>query len=924
MTFPLVGQTITVEFLVSGVWTDVTNLRPTYQCWLLSITGGSSSPGALVRRTKKSGVPVVTNSLEFTFQDKDAVLNNNNPYSPFYRQIPQGTNVRLTVNELIIIAALDAVEPDLNSAPQSATARVTCIGLWDLISLGDKPINSPIYRSTINAANLVEYWPMEEGSGADTFRSALIGGNPAALAGTASVSFAADSDLGGSKPVANMGSDSYVAFPMRAHSFSGHWQYDWFMRIHTQMPTDTVMRRMWTSSSAVAFWDIIFGDGTQRVRGYSNVGAVLVDSGLISLPSFVTPGWVHIRFMLSDLGGGTIKWQLVLFPVPIAAGSFISGTFSDTFGQLYYSQILQSANLQGVGYGHSAIYDAFDFSAVDSSGGGYTGERALTRFQRLATEEGISHTVSGTASDSMPMGPQRADTLTNLLVECAVTDGGIIFDTRSSLSIAMRTRADMYTQSASAMLSIGSSHLSRPLTPVTGGVSDPTIINDITVDRPNGGSARYVVPDDDLDHWTTQDPPDGVYDRDAKLTANASTDGALMGIAKWQTHIASWKEQRFSEIKIELARSALATDDALSAALRTIPPMNLIELTTTGASRWLPPGSARMLIESRTDKIAQFAHEITFVTRPADPYEVAQVNTSGSTLVAPTNSSATSMKFATSAGPEWSEADEPYHVQANGEAIKVTAIGKDVAAGIAAGTVAHADNASVTPGLPAGMTVDTGQVIIGFAAIRSSGTGTVNLPTGYTTLCNFGNILLFGKYYVTGDAAPTITFSGGAAGDTCSARLFGMSGTSLSLDGGRFGSASPSPQTNLSGSSDPIPYKALSVRRSRAIVLIAGWKQDDHTGVNAVAGFTEAFDSFTTTGNDQSIFLQYQVQGVTPTDIAAGSVTATGSVSAITRSIILALRPLQTATVTRGANGVTISHAVDEVVRGWRMGINGL
>src|SRR6185503_17975589 len=143
----------------------------------------------------------------------------------------------------------------------------------------------------------------------------------------------------------------------------------------------------------------------------------------------------------------------------------------------------------------------------------------------------------------------------------------------------------------------------------------------------------------------------------------------------------------------------------------------------------------------------------------------------GSTLVAAVNAAATSLKIATSSGPEWSTVDEPYHIIIDGEAMTVTAMTTDTPAFIAAGTVAHAVNASVSPGLPAGMTPDVGQVVIGLAAIRNSGTGTPNLPSGYSQIGASGNVLVFGKYYVTGDSAPTVSFTGGVANADTSARL---------------------------------------------------------------------------------------------------------------------------------------------------------
>jgi hypothetical protein len=291
-------------------------------------------------------------------------------------------------------------------------------------------------------------------------------------------------------------------------------------------------------------------------------------------------------------------------------------------------------------------------------------------------------------------------------------------------------------------------------------------------------------------------------------------------------------------------------------------------------------------------------------------------------LVAAIDSDDTSLKIATSTGPEWSTTAEPYHILIDGEAMTVTAMSTDTPAFIAAGTVAHANNASVTPGLPAGMTPDVGQLIIGWAAIRNSGTGSPNLPAGYSQIGASGNVLAFAKYYVTGDAAPTISFTGGVANADTSARLFGFSGLSRNLDDGRYKATNPSPQAQLNGSAQNVAYPALSVRRDGGVVLYLFWKQDDATGYATVAD-AEILDNSTTTGDDQSIAADYDIY-TTATDVAAGSVTVTGGASAISRAIVLALRPLQTATVTRSVNGVSKSIAADKAVHGWRMGVLAL
>lgn len=287
----------------------------------------------------------------------------------------------------------------------------------------------------------------------------------------------------------------------------------------------------------------------------------------------------------------------------------------------------------------------------------------------------------------------------------------------------------------------------------------------------------------------------------------------------------------------------------------------------------------------------------------------------------------TSLKLATSAGMPWltgSPLAKPYYIQVGGDAMKVTTMVEDTPAFIAAGAAVHGNNASVSPALPAGITVDTAQALIVAAAIRNSGTGTVNLPANWTDLANFGNLRVFGRYYTTGVTAPTVTFTNGVANADTTAQMAAFSGLSLALDDGTYAATAVSPQTQLNGSAQDVAFPALTIRRAKCGCILVIWKQDDWTSVATPAAFdAEIGEPDTTTGDDQGIAWYYDLQS-TATDIAAGTAVVTGGAAAISRAIVFALRPLQTATVTRGINSSATSHAVGDAVRSWRMGVNAL
>jgi hypothetical protein len=203
---------------------------------------------------------------------------------------------------------------------------------------------------------------------------------------------------------------------------------------------------------------------------------------------------------------------------------------------------------------------------------------------------------------------------------------------------------------------------------------------------------------------------------------------------------------------------------------------------------------------------------------------------------------------------------------------------------VGAGAADTDTNASVTPALHASTT--TGDVLLLFASIRNSGTGTPDTPAGWTLLVDASNARLFGKYAAASEATPTVTFTGGVANATTIAQVATFRDARLSV----LDSA-----TLLNASAQNIAYPALTVDEANCLVVALGWKQDDWTSVTALAGMTEIGEPAATVGDDAGLVWDYQIQ-TTATNIASGSFVVTGGVAAISRGAVVALRAAPTFT----------------------------
>jgi hypothetical protein len=250
-------------------------------------------------------------------------------------------------------------------------------------------------------------------------------------------------------------------------------------------------------------------------------------------------------------------------------------------------------------------------------------------------------------------------------------------------------------------------------------------------------------------------------------------------------------------------------------------------------------------------------------------------------------------------------------IDGGGETVTVSGISTTPAAFVAAGSGTDADNAAIDVGLYAGGAA--GDWIFVFAAIRSSGTGSVDILSGGYTRMEFfpeeSNAQVFAKIHDGSEPATvTVTPAGGSAGDTVEGFSFGfrnMPITLADLNDAIVGD----PAVTLNSSAQDIAYLGCLPNLIGAVKLLFAWKQDDYTSIAVPTGFTEILEEFTTTGSDQGMYAAYAIQ-FEPELSPQGTLAVTGGAAAISRAAMVALAGgYQTMTLSaRSANGTTKSH----------------
>lgn len=206
---------------------------------------------------------------------------------------------------------------------------------------------------------------------------------------------------------------------------------------------------------------------------------------------------------------------------------------------------------------------------------------------------------------------------------------------------------------------------------------------------------------------------------------------------------------------------------------------------------------------------------------------------------------------------------------------------------VGAGAAVHANNASLNPAFPAG--VVAGDVLVVMSVIRNTAATAVALAGWTPLLTGFTHLSVVAREWDGVFSAPTVTFTGGAAGDTTSAVCIAVRGAKVSAVG------TPAALTNVSAQNIAVP--AFTPLRNGGFLLTGGWKQLSWTSVATLASNNESVDTFSALGGTQGIVLDYVIQ-TTAAAVGATSFVVTGGSSAVSKGFVLGLNAAPVITVT--------------------------
>lgn len=945
--------TVTLHLLVSGAWLDITRLDANTR--VLTDDSGASSITITRGRGDDQG-KIGPTTVGLRYLDRLNVLDGENPNSPYYHLIGPATPVRVTVDgnvrAEIELASLRTVNIPTSETTAVIEHEFDAAGQRMRLEGARKPLQSAATRR-YRRENPWQWWAMEKGPGVQvlTIPSSLPFRDPTATvwrtdlqplratpaeaggvenARTSGV-VSGDTTTGppGAAGAVNVsgGGQLQANFPLTGPSLGlttliveGAFQ---FSSPVADLAAGQIVRLNLTSETTVGLFAQPASVAGPLVLEINSSSEIISESNDQTVPD--DGSWHHVVMEFTRVTGITFDYSVFLDGTQYFAGTTTATALLDL------TQFTLSPTGELGAVSQWAIWlDDYEPTTLLDGWTAISGFRGLTPdavIERLLEEQGIetsssesfalfNETISITALPAGPLMDQvdaAADCGQHVVIEKRDEYDQMDRFLRDSRYNRLPTATITYQQLVGDLVPVGDSY-------------DGRIVNDYTAANGEGDEERYVIPDGDPLHWTTQAPPTGagVRDQGGSFPVTASN---LRQLAAWITHERSWRERRFVSLSVELSKVDSAYPDtgfsaSEIAALRALDVGHVLAVDTTVAPAYVPYNELRLSVQGYVEVASKFLNTITFNLTPADIWEVDVTEFGPTAVIANViDDNDTTVRAAPGDGPAVSDTENDFHISINGDPMTVTAQSTSTPAVAGTpGAAAYADNAAVVPALPTGITAGAGQLLLLWAARRGT-TATFATPAGWSQITAQGAGYLFGKYHVTGDAAPTVTPSGGAAGTTIGAQIAAFSGLSMTLDkNGQVLLSANGVAGQENASAANIAFPTLTGRRASSAMFIFGKRDDDWTGVTPPAGYTEVGDSSSVSGNDMGMAWYFKADAGVEPSVAADSLVVAGGAAAVSAAMTLALRPLQVFTVTRNIAGVAIAHTPGQEIHIWRPG----
>ena len=652
---------LAAELYYDGSWHDMTSAGEVYR----SLTVTTRRYGAGLTAKMAPG------ATRLSLEGSSGKYNPANPASPLYGLVGINTPMRISCGSSARWTGEAAEWKPVRPIGAPRRTEVTGGGILRRLGIGTAPIMSAL-TSGILAMSPAIYLPLTDGP------LATVGGTPIPLGrGIAAdgITFGQiDGPPGDNRKTPEMvgdeigGASAYqVTLPTPTGS---SWCIDLAVRaVRKTGVYNNFQLLSWVTGAGTTSeinwqigitWNTPDSSDSIRVFGYKTIGADSVTADLNG--QVVMDGaWHHYRIQSVHTSGTTEVW--------VTLDDAHTGYGSATLPASGVSSIglvsASNAFLTSGSVAHVAVYDDEQPGSSWLGFRGRPGELAADRFTRVCLENGITSSVIGTpATDSHPMGPQLTAPLLDVLHDCAVTDGGLLYESASVAGLTLRCFGAMCRQTPALVVDIDTD-ITPPLDMTIG---DRPIRNDVTARRVSGSSARYELTTGRL---STQAPPNGVGRYDTNVDVNPAADSSLGDIAAWLVTLGTTEGVQYGRVVLDL--DANPTLDLSDVEIGT-----LIELT--GIPAYDDPETPRLIIMGIEETIGTHRRQVTLLTTLAKPYDVGYLDSGGyldcggTTASEALDATETGVDVTITDTCSWTHADGNYDVVIGGERMTVTAV----------------------------------------------------------------------------------------------------------------------------------------------------------------------------------------------------------------------------------------------------------
>jgi len=559
-------------------------------------------------------------------------------------------------------------------------APIEAAGPRRRLGQGVSPVRSAMRRFWSEVApNVVAYWPMEDGKESLTIASGLPNGLPMSVNGT-SFDFATYTDLPASAPLPVLGK-AWLAGNVPSYTPGSSTRITWFMHAPaTPLPDVTVISQIFFSGTLLAF-QITFrnADGSISLEAFNRAGT---STGVLSTGpiSFQLVDTSQLCFLELTQNGANIDWIFLTAFLGDTVAAAANGTINSfNFGKVLLVAFDPYKELKDTSIGHVTVRSpggpapntTASFNAWSGDPATIGGETAGQRVDRLAAENSVTIGGLGSRSNTGLAGPQRVDTVLNLLDAMADADRGILTELKGDSGLAFRTRASLYNQAAGLNLNYTGGQVSPPLEPTD---DDQQTRNDITVKRDGGSDVRAQLLTGRMS--VLDSGTGGVGRYDSQYTLSLAYDSQLANVATWLLAAGTTDETRYPTVTVQIEAPNVT---ALDAQILDIDIGDRITISNPKTGQ--TPDTISQIVRGYTEVIEPFSHTVTFNCSPESPYQVIRLDTSykldsdTSTLVSGVSSSAPSLSVATSDTKNlWRTGSVSIPIRVSGEVMTVTNI----------------------------------------------------------------------------------------------------------------------------------------------------------------------------------------------------------------------------------------------------------